>query len=164
MSTSLEYNRLRNANDVLEREGGYFCYHLSDVAMFDLIEVAATYPERSQLVPPMEWHCTVMHSKVTGRPWQEVEAPSYALIRRFECWVDHKGRDIIVALLHFPKANLQHRNLAASGWQHGFHEYNAHINMVKGATHKEWAEEATAQFGGKILLFKDHLFYGPTGL
>jgi len=164
MAISLEYNQLRNANDVLGREGGYFCYHLTPEAMFDLIEVAATYPERDQLVPPMEWHCTVMFSNTTGRPWEECDIPPYARIRHFECWTDHKGRDIIVCILHFPKAVVQHRNLATNGWKHGFLEYNAHINMVKGATHKEWAEEATERFGGQILSFKDQLFYGPTGL
>ena len=164
MAISLEYHQLRNANDLLGREGGYFCYHLSPEAMYDLIEVVATYPERDQCVKPMEWHCTVMYSKVTGRPWQEPETPPYARIRHFECWTDHKGRDIIVCMLHFPKAAVQHRNLSENGWQHTFPEYNAHINMVKGATHKEWAEEATEKFGGKILRFKDFLFSSPTGL
>lgn len=164
MSISLEFNQLRNANDVLGCEGGYFCYHLSNDAMFNLIDIAATYPERRELVKPMEWHCTVLHSKVTGRPWVEADTPAYACIRRFECWVDHKGRDIIVCLLHFPKAVIQHRNLAANGWQHSHPEYNAHINMVKAATHKEWAEEATEKFGGAIIHFKDSLFYGPSGI
>lgn len=164
MAINLDFSNLRNANDKLGIEGGYFCYHLEDEGMYDLIDVIATYPERKELVSPSEWHCTVLYSKSTGRPWQEIDSPAFARIRHFECWVDHKGRDIIVCMLHFPKASLQHRNLSQNGWKHTFPEYNAHINMVKGTTHKDWAKEATEQFGGKILRFKDHLFSSPSGL
>lgn len=166
MDINKDFLMLQAANKQLDTDGGYFCYYLTQEAMYKLISAMATYPKESiaESVSPSEWHCTVMHSKVTGKTWVESKAEPYAVLDRFENWTDHKGRAIIVALLRFPKAVIQHRNLAENGWVHGFHEYNPHINLVKATSHPEWAEVATKKFRGMVLPFKDFLFSSPTGL
>lgn len=166
MDISKDYRMLCEANKRLKIDGGYFCYHLTPEAMYRLLAAIATYPEesRSECIPALEWHCTVMYSKVTGRSWMEPATEPYAVLHRFENWTDHKGRAIIVALLRFPKAVIQHRNLAENGWKHGYHEYNPHVNLVKATSHPEWAEAATKKFSGMVLPFKDFLFSSPMGL
>jgi hypothetical protein len=77
-----------------------------------------------------DFHCTVIHSKQLAPDVKPMpDQVCVGTIGQINHWVDHKGRNIVVAAVDSPDLKAVHNDLAAQGLKHGFPEYNAHITL-----------------------------------
>lgn len=76
-----------------------------------------------------DYHCTVMYSKVLAPEVKLVDQALMGFIKEVTHWIDHRGRNIVVAQIDSLDLQSIHNDLAAQGLEHSYTSYNPHITL-----------------------------------
>lgn len=113
-----------------------------------------------------ELHCTVLYSTMKDLPYYaDIDFPDDRVwggdVTWIEHWVDHKGRDILVARIDSKDLSEIHEALKAAGLEHSYPDYNTHMTIAKDidmcTSTRVWLEETNQRLANTPL----HIEFSP---
>ena len=140
-------------------DGLYVWVDPSEASILTLTQLLKTAPFKTK--DCTEMHATVLHcSGVLPKSIEVDDKPQYgAVATKFEMWIDHKQRAIVVLSMNSPDLEKAHKQFTAQGLEHGYHEYNPHMTVGKNVETGPGLDQWLASMNAMLELTKPKLIF-----